>query len=847
MKRLESNNQSREFMQLPNRPIRTALALAVCQLLLACAQPAKNNFVNHFRTDLSRGDYVFLPEGEEQAGKKADDSSQSQQPRILEGTGKLLGEAKTFPPVTGAPVKLNFEDAPLAQVVRTVLGDILGLDYVLHPPIAGNVTLSTRNNIPADQALNLLETALQANGMAMVRDARGTYHVGRVDALKSIGATVRQATTSTPLAPGYGTIIVPLQYIGANEMAAILRPMVPGDAIVRVDNIRNLLVMAGSRAQAEGWLDMVRTFDVNLLEGMSVGVFPLKYVSIQEVSAALQLMNGGGGGAAAPAAAGAARAGTSGVAGAAPGANAAAGAAALTEANPLFGALRIMPIERLNSILVITPRAAYLDEARRWIAKLDQPGSGGAVPQLNIYRVQNGNAKHLAGVLAGIFGGSTSGGTANSGVAPGLGTSTSGTSAFGNNSFGSSGGLGNSSFGGSFGSGGFGGGSGFGGSGFGSSGFGANSGMRLGGTNQSGFGSQSGAGQGAGNVTATLGSVRVMADELNNSVLVWGTPAEFERIESSLKKLDLPPTQVLIEASIVEVTLNDTLQYGLQWAFSGDVGNKGYSGNGGLLGSTTDGSSGATSLDAATGALAGLTLGQGFNYTLKNSLGNIKAVLTALAGKTQVKVVASPSLMVLDNHQAAISVGTQQPYQSGTTVVGTSGTPISNYAYKDTGVSLMVTPSVNAGNLVTMTVNQSVTDVGAQDKVTNQRSFLQRQLSSRVAVRSGESIVMGGLIQENSSSGRAGIPFLHDLPVVGNLFGSTNNTGARTELIVIITPRVVRTDVDVREVSDDLRDQMRSLTPLLKSSGMGRVVPEDSFSASPKASVEVGPLTPALR
>ena len=126
-------------------------------------------------------------------------------------------------------------------------------------PIAGNVTLSTRNNIPADQALNLLETALQANGMAMVRDARGTYHVGRVDALKSIGATVRQATTSTPLAPGYGTIIVPLQYIGANEMAAILRPMVPGDAIVRVDNIRNLLVMAGSRAQAEGWLDMVRT------------------------------------------------------------------------------------------------------------------------------------------------------------------------------------------------------------------------------------------------------------------------------------------------------------------------------------------------------------------------------------------------------------------------------------------------------------------------------------------------------------------------------------------------------------------------------------------------------------
>ena len=156
--------------------------------------------------------------------------------------------------------------------------------------------------------------------------------------------------------------------------------------------------------------------------------------------------------------------------------------------------------------------------------------------------------------------------------------------------------------------------------------------------------------------------------------------------------------------------------------------------------------------------------------------------------------------MVLDNHQAAISVGTQQPYQSGTTVVGTSGTPINNYAYKDTGVNLQVTPSVNAGNLVTMTVNQSVTDVGSKDEVTSQRSFLQRQISSRVAVRSGESIVMGGLIQENSSSGRSGIPYLYDLPVVGNLFGTTNNSGARTELIVIITPRVVRTDIDVREV-----------------------------------------------
>jgi general secretion pathway protein D len=280
-----------KIMKFHYRPVQTVLAVAVCQLLLACAQPAQKSFVSHFGTGHTQEYFFTEPEEEKKSDSKADEG---RQPRIMEGTGRLIGEPKALPPVSGAPVKLSFEDAPLAQVVRTVLGDILSLDYVLHPPIAGTVTLSTQKEVPADQALNLLETALQANGMAMVRDARGTYHVGRVDALKSIGATVRQAVVDKPLAPGYGTIIVPLQYIGANEMASILRPMVPGDAIVRVDNVRNLLVMVGSRAQAEGWLEMVRTFDVNLLEGMSVGVFPLKYVTIQEVNAALQLMSGGG-------------------------------------------------------------------------------------------------------------------------------------------------------------------------------------------------------------------------------------------------------------------------------------------------------------------------------------------------------------------------------------------------------------------------------------------------------------------------------------------------------------------------------------------------------------------------
>ena len=502
--------------------------------------------------------------------KTSAETAKEQEPRIIRGTGQVIAPPKAFAAVGGAPVTFRFEEAPVAEVIRTVLGDILGLDYVMHPPLQGNVTLATRNPIPPDQAVFLLESALQANGLALVRDARGTFHAGRADALKNIAGSVRQMSGNgtPPIAPGYGTVIIPLQYIGAAEMAAILRPMVAADALVRVDTVRNLLVMMGTRTQAEGWMELVNTFDVDLLKGMSVGVFPLKYASVKEVEAALRLVSGGS--ATASSASGATGSAPSGGVSLSSGnaASAAAGAAALGEANPLFGALRIMPIDRINSILVVTPRPDYLEEARRWIERLDKPSDGGSEPQLFIYPVQNGNARHLAGVLGGLFGGSGGGSTttANNGIAPGLGSTTS-------NSFGQTG-VGNT-----FGS--------TGASTIGTSRIAMDSALTSGGSGGSGLNSlnrnttQSTTNQGA--ASATLGTIRVVADDLNNSILVWGTRAEFSKIEATLKRLDLPLTQVLIEASIIEVTLDDTLEYGLKWSFSGDA-QSGYSGIGNVGG-----------------------------------------------------------------------------------------------------------------------------------------------------------------------------------------------------------------------------------------------------------------------
>lgn len=383
----------------------TSIAMAVCRLATAQTSvpggaPATNVVTDPAGVPATVGSGV--PADGAASGKpgsaSATSEDQGSQPRIMKGTDKVLADPKPVPALTGAPMTFSFEEAPVAEVVRTMLGDIAKANYVLHPPLNGTVTLSTRNPIPPDQAMFLLESALQANGLAMIRDARGTYHVGRPDALRAIGGTLRQFRSGEPLPPGNGAVVIPLQYIGAAEMAAILRPMVTPDAIIRVDNLRNLLVMSGTRTQAEAWMDLVNTFDVDLLKGMSVGVFPLKYASVKEVEAALRVVSGGG---SAPGAVPGTPAGAAAAATAAAGANQAnAAPVTLGEGNPLFGALRIMPIERINSILVVTPRAAYLEEARRWIEKLDQPSDNGAEPQLFIYHVQNGNAKHLAGVLA---------------------------------------------------------------------------------------------------------------------------------------------------------------------------------------------------------------------------------------------------------------------------------------------------------------------------------------------------------------------------------------------------------------------------------------------------------------
>lgn len=793
-----------------SRTYRSLFALALIGQLAACAhQDVETSAPAETRlpapAPMALVPAASAPEPAAPAPASADGGRAMVDPIVIRGSDRVVAE-QHLPanvPARSATTSLKFENAPVSEVVNVMLRDLLKVDYVIHPPLSGTITLTTRQTVTAERALLLLEAALQANGIVMARDSRGTYHVGTPDALRGIVSAPVVASIGKPLPPGYGAVIIPLRYLGAGEMANILRPLVASDAILRVDTLRNILVMRGTAAEAEGWLELVATFDVNLLRGMSVGVFPLKHTSAADVDAALRMLSG------------AASAGAPGGAGTTPqtadrgvsqaaipklGQSAAAAQASavatLGENNPLFGALRIMPIERINAVLVVTPRAAYLDEVRYWIEQFDRPNLNSAEPQLFVYKVQNGSADHLSELLNGIYGGGTqsSGLGGNSGVAPGL-TSVSGSNV--NNSFASQFGANRNQRSSLFGSSG----TSFGGSSLGGTSFGGGSTLGAGNFRQGGqqSGGQAGTQQGGNVTTTTLGqNVRVMADRINNTLLIYATPAEYDRIETTLKRLDIQRAQILIEASIVEVTLGDGLEYGLQWAFRGGIG-------GGSSGTGQLGLPDAASTPASSTA---------FTYTLRNAAGNISAVLSALANKSLVKVMSSPSLMVLDNHTAAIQVGTQQPVNTGTTISGTSNITTTNIQYKDTGVMLGVTPSVSAGDLVTLDIDQIVTDIGADSTsaaTAGYPTFQQREINSKVAVRSGETLVLGGLIKDSSSSGKAGLPILSSLPVVGALFGRHKNAAERTELLVILTPRVLRSDEDARAVSRELRDRMQGL------------------------------------
>lgn len=449
--------------------------------------------------------------------------------------------------------------------------------------------------------------------------------------------------------------------------------------------------------------------------------------------------------------------------------------------SPLAGMFRFVPLERLGSIMVITYQEEYLYKAEEWIEILDR-GAAGAGKQLFVYRVKNLEAPILAGYLAELFGGS--GGTPTSNrprgtLAPGLEPATVGSvQQFNQN--------------------------------------------RL---NTQGQGAQTAA-AGAGTSSLAFGDseVRITSILETNSLLIQATKSEYNSVLAAIERIDIEPLQVLIESQVLNVELNEELQFGVNWFLTN---------NPGLI---PDGIGDISEYVQSASFGSGSSESGGFNFltTLATPLSDgmpfVQATIAALDEVTDVRSLAAPSLLVRNNATATITVGTQVPVQSSSISTGTNNV-VSSAQYVATGVTLTVTPRINPGGLVYMDIQQEVSRPGARDpdiSTSGNPPINNQTVTSQVAVQSGQTVFLGGLINEQDAQGRSGVPFLNRVPFIGPLFGSRSKSGSRSETLVMITPTVIESSVDLKEISEQMEKEF-SRVPPLKISRLNRVdrVPEE--------------------
>ena len=683
---------------------------------------------------------------------------------------------------------LNFDDADLGEVAKVILSDILGKNYTISPLVTGKVTLQTSKPLSREELLPALDMLLSINNAALVNQ-NGLYLIK-----PATDALYNSAVQTSSMPNGYQVRVVPVRNVAASEVAEIIRPLLPEKALLHVDAKRNILLIAGSGGELTRAMELVNIFDVNVLKGKSFALFTPAHTDAATIIDELeQIFNNH-----------ASSAGNSSGAGKKDKEKEGSGSGASAESGGFY---RFIEINRLNAILAITHRPQSLKEIEDWVVRLDKTNttSKGGV---NVYRAQHHGAVELAQTLSSIFGTASNssssmasgrsslsasnktGASGSSGsLGGGMGSSSGSSLGGGMGSSGSSGGLGSSSMGGMGGS-------------------SSSGGMSaLGNTGSTGgFGGSLGGSMGGNQTKSLMPNVKIIADESNNALIIVANPQEYAIIMKVLRQLDVLPLQVLIDATIVEVTLNNDLKYGIEWYFTHNNG-----GTNVITGG--DNSNTFTLSQIATGVATG-----GFSYAYSNPGHDIGALLTAAAANNNINVISSPSLMVLNNQEADILVGDSVPVITGTTTSGLTGGTSNSIQMIDTGVSLAIKPRVNANGLVLMDLMQSVNTAVATTALATGTSgaistptIQKRQIGTSVAVQSGETIVLGGLIREENNYSRNGVPFFHELPWIGPLFGGTTRNNDKTELVVLLTPRVMKSRQDAQDVTEEFKRKLTGI------------------------------------
>jgi general secretion pathway protein D len=660
---------------------------------------------------------------------------------------------------SGSGYDLNFENAPVATVAKVILGDVLGVGYSIDPRVQGTVTLASVRPIAKADALYVLENALRMSGVALLRERGNGYRL--VPAPEAGPGGIDRGASAEA---GQGISVIPLRYVSAQTVFKLLDAFGVKAGTIRPDTGRNTLIITGSGSDRGTAIDTILSFDADWMRGQSVGIFPVRNSSPEPVIAEIEkIMDSGEGG--------------------------------LSQS-----LIKFQSIGRLNSILVVSQKPEYLKRAGVWIARLDKSDTEGV--NLKAYPLRYGNSKVVVTLLTEMLLGGRGLGAldnASSQISPGAGVSVSSS---GGGAVAALSGLPPTT---------------------GVSGavptasvsmplnarpapsVGAAQDYPPGGALGGALG---GGGRPAGGGSAILQNVRITADVTNNAVLVYADQESQRVVEQTIRQIDRPQRQIAIEATIAEVTLNDQLNYGVQFFLASQKGSISNTISG-VSPSNTGVEAASNAVNAAAGALLGRVL-PGFNF-LVGSENSPRVILDALHGVTNVKVLSNPSLVVLDNQAATLQVGDQVPFSTGTaTVLTANNTVVNTIDYKNTGIILRVLPRANANGNIVLDIEQEISNVAAGSAQSLTPTISQRRVKSSIAVTSGQTVLLAGLISETENKTRQGIPLLDSLPGVGDAFSHQNGLRTRTELILFIRPTVIKDAVDAHVIAEEMRSKMNS-------------------------------------
>ena len=646
-------------------------------------------------------------------------------------------------------IELNFDNADIPTVAKSVIGDSLGMNYIVDPRVQGTITLASAQRIPRKDVLPIFESVLRMSNAALLREDN---LIRIVPLPEAAGAGVSVVGAGQP---GYGVSIVPLRFVSAAAIGKTAESFLSRPGAVRVDQARNVLLIQGTASERQAALGVIGTLDVEWLRNQSVGLYPLKSTApetmIRELEKVFDTADGGQG----------------------------------------QGVIKFQPVSRMNAVLAVSKNSKVLERATQWVRRLDRSDPTGTT--VRVYSLRFGNARSIARILNEMFVGRNSQSASDSqtsATAPGQSGTTSRIDSLGAGTLSSSNNPTTSPQGGT-----------------------QNSGGTNGNAAQVGFSDRKDDDQdmpGAGGGGTGLGSlprgvfqnVRVTADKSTNAIMVYSNQEDYQVIERAIESLDRPRLQVAVDAMVAEVTLTDQLQYGVQaYLTSANAGAGPDKGSVGLF---------SAAQSAAQTALLARVL-PGFNLLL-GAEANPKLVLSALSNLTTVKVLSAPSLVVADNEPAILEVGDQVPISTGSTVTGLNVVSSISRQNTGIILKVLphVHPNGSIELEIEQEVSNVVNPAGASAQNLTP-TISQRRIHSTVGTSSGQTVLLGGLIKEDDERSVAGLPGLNQIKYLGDLLSQKSDTKLRSEIIVFVTTKLVRNGHDAQVVAEEFRERLDSM------------------------------------